>query len=343
MDTGNAGTAVRMARRGFTLIELLVVIAIIAMLISLLLPGLGQAREAARGLVCSSKLRSFMQAQDMYMDSNKEFFAGTNTSGAEVQFNPGGVIGDTTPSTPIQDYDWFSPVLGDSLGLSPNRARRFAQIVNDHACPSAKNFAVPWGGSSAADRTEFNAMADAIGFRQISYLSPASFHQFGSQEAANRRRYKGVRLRFSFNTPVRVSDNYLPRRDLIGLQPSNKIMVADGTRFFEFSATGGVLDFDHSPSGGVYGSFTASGPIFNGSREYGRINVNNPTNWRLSARHSGRTINAVYFDGHVGRMNIEQAWSDPRPWYPGGSVFNGGNATPESIQFHTNGANPLIP
>ena len=62
-----------MQKRGFTLIELLVVMVIIALLVGLLLPALGRAREEARKTQCRSNLRQIGLAMNMYCTDNSDY------------------------------------------------------------------------------------------------------------------------------------------------------------------------------------------------------------------------------------------------------------------------------
>ena len=73
------------SRFGFTLIELLVVVAIIAVLISILLPSLSNARKQAKRLLCQTRMSEMGKAGLMYAMENND-----TVVRAEVNLNPWG-------------------------------------------------------------------------------------------------------------------------------------------------------------------------------------------------------------------------------------------------------------
>jgi prepilin-type N-terminal cleavage/methylation domain-containing protein/prepilin-type processing-associated H-X9-DG protein len=61
-------------KTGFTLIELLVVVAIIAVLVAMLLPAVGSARQTAFKITCSANLHQVGSVLGFYASDNQELF-----------------------------------------------------------------------------------------------------------------------------------------------------------------------------------------------------------------------------------------------------------------------------
>lgn len=126
--------------KGFTLVELLVVIGIIAILISLLLPTLGRAREAARRTQCLSNLRSLGQTLGLYSLAHNGFVPlgyinGVKQAGYHVyaEGNPPSDLGSFPLWGRLYQAKLVGPVWSGTGDPTPFRDARTVQIF---ICPS---------------------------------------------------------------------------------------------------------------------------------------------------------------------------------------------------------------
>ena len=167
------------SQRGFTLIELLVVIAIIAILVSLLLPAVQQAREAARRTQCKNNLMQIGIAMHNYDMSFEMLPPGcVNASGPIRNVEEGyhmSWIAQILPT--IEQAGLFGTLDFNGGAYSASNATARATVIPPLLCPSevapvpgSVNYSGCFGGEDVAIDTTNTGLLflnSSIGYQAI--------------------------------------------------------------------------------------------------------------------------------------------------------------------------------
>ncbi len=132
---------------GFSIIELLVVIATISLLLSIMLPCLGRAKDECKGLICQSRLRQMIIAADVYVCNNNGYY-------------PLAGFMDFSDTGAQKEWDFFKTFeAGELKECVPGFLWQGGGIMEVQQCPSFRG-----NSNSAGDLfTGYNYNASYIG------------------------------------------------------------------------------------------------------------------------------------------------------------------------------------
>lgn len=325
-------------RAGFTLIELLVVVAIIAILISILLPALGRAKEAARAAVCAANMKSVGQAFSIYLAENRAVYPPSymypyNSAGAvDFQnqnaahpygylhwswflFGQGAVDDDafTCPSirngglprtNPGPEKSDWEPKQRDQNGTTANSAN--SSTLKDHQ----------------ARRMAFTANAAVVPRNKFTPELSGNYHRVNKcvqeHEVATSR---GVILAAELNeeftlSSVSESDGMLCKSH----RPVSAFWSqSSGANEYDAPTNGGALfrygDFNDKKYYGLKPLNELKGKVGVIDGAYGGVEVNAVGRHHSGGDELGGTTNFLFTDGHVDRTTIldtfrKRLWGD---------------------------------
>ena len=142
-------------RSALSLLELVVVFAVIALLMALLIPGLGATRERARRLICAGNLRQWGIALQYYRDDYADWLPKEGTHGPENIIKPGTWFNALPPYL-------SAPAYKDVEGV--NEAIKEFPNMHVWICPS-KNLTDAYKSDSGMNQFHYgmNQVLDGMG------------------------------------------------------------------------------------------------------------------------------------------------------------------------------------
>jgi prepilin-type N-terminal cleavage/methylation domain-containing protein/prepilin-type processing-associated H-X9-DG protein len=207
-------------RRGFTLIELLVVVAIIGVLLSLLLPAIQKARDAATRTQCASNLRQIGIGIQNHYDTYKHYpDAGEGTVYLQIVVTPG------TPSTTAAGTTYDLGINDNAGGLVYNNLT--TPITGNNDVGKTKFFPNGSGDTGALTQGAVPPEGPAPFVSQSVFTRILPFLDFGS--GSNQSTRIDYDLNYAYNDTTATQNQAVAQQPIpTFLCPNNPIRPPSG-------------------------------------------------------------------------------------------------------------------